>query len=327
VLYETWARHEDHSFYPNRFVDPAEMQSQLRFHYNDAATSYVPSNASQTVNPAIEVAPVGDAWEHHLGQPDPVRLHASDDYHAGSRGQYLNALVIYSTLYRRSALDLTSRALAGEDALRLQLAADAVTGQTVPGGPTGMPKPVGLTRGETVRIDFGDRITSEIGWNNLDDATSGALGNLVTTEGESSTVDIAVTDNFGGVNNAGIGANGLGYPATASEDSLFAGSFDDHADGLLHPGEVTISGLDPQARYRAEIFASRSGSDNGRGRLTRFVVGGTFQDLEVSDNTDVYVTYLDLIPSSQGEIAIEVAVSPDGTSRFAYIGVLHLTRQ
>ena len=29
ILYETWARHEDHSYYPDSFADRDEMQEQL----------------------------------------------------------------------------------------------------------------------------------------------------------------------------------------------------------------------------------------------------------------------------------------------------------
>src|SRR5690606_29450313 len=99
ILYETWARHPDHPIYPGTFADPLEMQAQLRFHYGDAAASYVPENATFVPATDVRVAAVGDAWESLLAAHDDIRLHASDDYHAGENGQYLNALVIYSTLY------------------------------------------------------------------------------------------------------------------------------------------------------------------------------------------------------------------------------------
>ena len=51
ILYETWARHPDHGYYPGTFADPAEMQAQLRFHYNDAAVVYIPANAALSVIP------------------------------------------------------------------------------------------------------------------------------------------------------------------------------------------------------------------------------------------------------------------------------------
>ena len=52
-------------------------------------------------NRAIVVIPQPDAWEHQLAMGEPPRLHADDDWHASRAGQYLNALVIYSTIYGR----------------------------------------------------------------------------------------------------------------------------------------------------------------------------------------------------------------------------------
>lgn len=327
VLYETWARHPDHSFYPGSFENTEQMQAQLRFHYNDAANDFIPQHAEALVDPPVEVAPVGDAWESHLFEPDALRLHGSDDYHAGSRGKYLNGLVIYSTIYNRSALDQTARGLQSEEAIRLQQSADATTGKTIPGGPSGLPRPVGLVAGEAVLIDFGSQPSFEPGWNNLDDATSSRQDNLRTIEDQASTLDVAVTVNFGGVNSNGLGENDLGYPTEATTDSFFAGSFDDHADGLLNPGQITVQGLDPAGQYDLLIFSSRTGDDGGRGRLTRYTVDGQFEDLEVADNAAEHVRFDNVYPTPNGELTIDVAVSPAGRSRFAYIGVLELARQ
>ena len=126
VLYETWARHPDHDIYPDTFVNAAEMQAQLRFHYNDAADNYVPANATVTPTTDIFVAPVGDAWENHLAEADPLRLHFTDNYHASLNGRYLSALVIYSSIYQVSTQGLAP--LTGVDAAaakRLQDSADA----------------------------------------------------------------------------------------------------------------------------------------------------------------------------------------------------------
>src|SRR5690606_15699042 len=132
ILYETWARHPDHSIYPGTFADPLAMQAQLRFHYGDAATSYIPENATFVPATEVRVAAVGDAWEGLLAANDRIRLHASDDYHAGENGQYLNALVLYSTLYGVVATGASPLGLSPSDALILQQVADATTGITQP---------------------------------------------------------------------------------------------------------------------------------------------------------------------------------------------------
>jgi len=327
VLYETWARHPDHAIYPGSFADPAEMQAQLRTHYNDAADNWIPTNATASPIAPLQVAPVGDAWEGHLAEPDPVRLHASDDYHAALAGQYLNALVIYATIYGRSAAQRTPWKLPPEDAKRLHVAADATTGLQVPGGPDHAALPTGLTTGQRVRLDLGSSSepTANTGWNDLTSPTGGIAGNLQVDQGATSTVDISVTDAFGGVNTSGL--ESALYPTSASQDSFFCGSFDDHAEGLERPGAVTLHGLDPAGTYRLLLFASRSGTDGGRGRLTRYTADWQWADLEVSDNTTTQAELSGVQPASDGTLALEVAVSPDGTGRFCYLGVLELVRE
>jgi hypothetical protein len=327
VLYETWARHPDHWIYPGSFANPAEMQAQLRTHYNDAADTWIPANATTSPIAPLQVALVGDTWEQHLAEPDPLRLHASDDYHAGLAGQYLNALVIYSTIYGRSTAQRTPWKLPPGDAARLQATADATTGQLVPGGPDGTALPAGLTTGQRVLLDLGSSsdTTDSAGWNDLTGPTGGIAGNLEDDQGATSTVDISVTDGFGGVNTSGL-ETAL-YPASATQDSFFCGSFDDHADGLDHPGEVTLHGLDPTATYQLLLFASRSGNDGGRGRLTRYTADGQWADLEVSDNTIAQAALSGIHPAPDGTLAVEVAVSPAGTGRFCYLGVLELIRE
>ena len=75
------------------------------------------------------------------------------------------------------------------------------------------------------------------------------------------------------------------------------------------------------------LFASRTGTDSGRGRLTRFSVQGVWQDVEIADNVDRQASFLDVAPNAVGEMVVDVAVSPDGDSRFCYLGVLEIERR
>ena len=327
ILFETWARHEDHSYYPGTFSSPAEMQAQLRTHYWDAADNWIPNNAAELVEPPITVAPVGDTWEHHLAEPDPLRLHNTDDYHAGLNGRYLSGLVIYATIYERSVIGLTAWEIDIADAERLQLSANAVTGFTIPWGPPGSERVRGLRVGQQVMIDLGGTDSTEPGWNSLSDATGGTLDHMTATDLEPTTVNLVVTDDFGGVNASGLDDNTLGYPASASSDSFYCGSFDNHADGLTKPGQVTLSGLDPDGQYDISVFSSRAGDDGGRGRLTRYTIDGELQDLEVSDNTSQQAVFVDVEPDDVGRVVVDVAVSLNGTGRFCYLGVVEIERQ
>ncbi len=84
------------------------------------------------------LAPVGPAWERSLNADPALRLHHSDDRHAGPAGSYLTACVFYAVLYRSSpeglpgTLHLNDRELVNlaEDKARFlqQIAFETVTG-------------------------------------------------------------------------------------------------------------------------------------------------------------------------------------------------------
>ena len=322
VLYETWARHPQHEIYPGTFSDPLEMQAQLRYHYNDAANVYIPANAQQSSAPSeVWVAPVGDAWEAQLGSPNALGLHASDLYHANATGQYLNALVLYSSIYGVTATGAASLGLPAQDAAVLQAVADATTGitQTPPPFPE-----ASFEIGQSVQIDFGALPTNAGGWNVVSDCFGGAVYGLVDAMGEGTSVDVRISDAFNGSNELGLTANTLGYPSEVSQDACWVGSFDGHGPGLSELGVVELNDV-PDGSYELVLFASRSGNDGGLGRLTRFTVGGSSQELEVSDNASNVVTFSNLTPQN-GSLTIEVRVSPNGAGRFGYLGSVRLTK-
>ena len=317
ILYESWARRSSHSFYPGTFDDPGDMQAQLRFHYFDAAESFIPAMAMTTPN--VTVAPAGDAWERQLAGGEPPRLHASDDYHAGAAGQYLNALVIYSTIYGTSARGLVPIGVDAAVARTLQETADATTGETRL--PPGLGDPT-FEVGHTVRVDVGPTDSGE--WPALLTA-NGAAGPLTSDEGTSTTA-VASASGFDGTQTGGVNANDLGWPAAVSSDSLWVGSFDGHVAALDRRATVVLRGL-PAGTYSLTLYASRVGDDSGNGRSTRYTVGARTVDLEASDNTGTTVELSGLVPDELGELVLEVTVSPDGLARFGYLGAFELTRE
>ena len=126
VLYETWARAAGDALYPSTYATPAEMQSQLRFHYNDAAFNYIPTHVAAARKNDVEVARVGDAWELELDS-FAIPLHDADRSHPNFEGSYLAALMLFSTIYdvrRTAGLDPLGRDPA--TAAALQSVADAV---------------------------------------------------------------------------------------------------------------------------------------------------------------------------------------------------------
>lgn len=131
ILYETWARHEDHSYYPGTFTNRTQMQRQLNFHYNDCADNYIPANSTSAVKTDVTVAPAGEAWQaNYLDQN--LTLHGGDLYHAGSLGEYLNSLAIYSIIYQSPVTGLSSQlGVSAADAAYLQSICDGVTRGTI----------------------------------------------------------------------------------------------------------------------------------------------------------------------------------------------------
>lgn len=98
VLYETWARHEAHSIYKEKFGSRYEMQEQLIKHYHDCAENYIPAYSQSEKKNDILLAPVGEVWEKNYLWKN-IMLHGDDLYHAGNVGQFLNAMVIYAAIY------------------------------------------------------------------------------------------------------------------------------------------------------------------------------------------------------------------------------------
>lgn len=326
LLFETWAREANHSLYPGTFTDPTQMQAQLRFHYNDAADNYIPANATAAVTTDVAVAPVGDAWESVLNSGNMIRLHDVDDYHAGPNGQYLSSAVLYSTIYERSVAGRSNLLAAPADAAVLQAFADATTGQTTPGGPSGYEMDT-LAGGSSLYIDFGASSRNTAGnWNNFNEYVTGSsLVNLVDESGTATSVDATLTDGFSGINSAGSATNTLGYPTDATSDSFYTGSFDGHTAALANRAQLTFSGLKPGGEYDLALFSSRTGTDSGMGRLTRYTVDGQVIDFDVSDNTSQEVLFNGVTAAPDGTLTLDVEVSPDGTGRFAYLGQLKLT--
>ncbi len=320
ILYETWARRFDHAYYPDRFTDPAMMQAELRFHYYDAAERYIPTFSSAARSTDVQVAPCGDAWELQLAGGEPPRLHASDGWHASAAGAYLNALVIYGTIYGSLTDGLVPlRGLDEAVALELQASADRVIGARERGPVFG--RPLGVVAGAEVRVDLGTRFID--GWPALT-ATRGTVGPLATVAGAETSVRITAWA-FDGTQEGGRVDNAFGFDADVSRDTLYVGTFDGHAAALSREARVVVRGL-PPGTYRVEIFGSRDGTDSGRGRLTRYTIEGDFRDLDVADNTERLAIFDSVSPDARGEVLIRVGVSPDGAARFAYIGFVRVIR-
>lgn len=334
VLYMTWARHPDHSFYPGTFSDPDAMQDQLATHYRDAANRVIPEgSAHPNAASLVEVSPVGEVWRHQLSGDAPLRLHDTDNYHANTQGRWLNALTLYATLYHRRVLDLPISELELATRQKLYESVDAVHPQDLSGGPDGEPfTPLPRARvfevSDRILIDFGasTNATSDMGWNNVHQSTS-RLDQLVERGGAPTTISYKRVSPFSGTNEAGSPQNAFGYPAAASKDSLWSGVLGGtHEEALQEQATIRLEGLEAQGAYRVLVFASRVGADTGFGRLGRYQIGAQMVDFEATDNQEMQVIFERVVPGAGGEIDLTISVSPDGGSRYAYINALEIER-
>jgi hypothetical protein len=169
VLYETWSRAAAHSLItgvssPTSFASTVEFQTELRTNYLGLANFL---NATFPTNPAVTVAPVGDAWENAGGlraasDPQFVDFFSADNYHGNDNGYYLSACVLYALIYGASPEGLSTIALLSSLNLHLtvpagfleQTAWATVNGTNVAGNVWLVREPSSLTVPESQPVTF-----------------------------------------------------------------------------------------------------------------------------------------------------------------------------
>ncbi len=330
VLYETWARHENHSIYPNTFVDRDQMQTQVNTHYHDCAENYLPTHATFPIKTDVAIAPAGEAWHANYHDRN-IMLHGSDLYHAGGAGQYLNGLAIYATIYHRRVIGLTPLlGVNATDATYLQSICDAITGETIIQIGSD-PNPI--LDGDEIQVDFGNTQTVSAGWNTMA-AADGTIAGAITSSNKMTSVSITLPVQFNGENSSGTtspSGDAAIYPSQSTSDSFFGN--DIPFSGRINPeAQLLISNLDPRLRYELTFFASRMGvSDNRQTRYTISGDPGSTQTLYLnpSNNTSTIARSQLITPTETGEIVIDILKGPanNNVTGFFYLGLLTLRAQ
>ncbi len=180
---------------------------------------------------------------------------------------------------------------------------------------------------DTILIDFGNTL-SPAPWNNLTNARTGEIADLITSKGFSSGVGIAVIDSFNNINLNGTTTpdSALQLPSTATDDSFF-GNVTPFGGQTQPTGGIVLTGLSPTTSYRFEIFASRMGvSDN---REAAYVITGSSVDtiyLDASNNDSLVATLEGMLPASDSTITVIVGPGPNNTngSGFYYLGAIRM---
>lgn len=207
----------------------------------------------------------------------------------------------------------------------------------------------GQARAAQALIDFGAAATptttdgSGRTWNNVNDANdvSGSPFTLTSTTGIDSGYRLTISNPPGTTNAIGFnGANSngttaptgtaaaRGYPATATEDSLY-GNTASFNGSVVQAVRLTLTGLSAAEQYNLDFFASRTGA-GGDVRQTQYAVtggnGSTTVFLNASENTGTLASATGVTPDTNGRITIDVSPGPANTNAngFFYLGVLEL---
>jgi len=166
-------------------------------------------------------------------------------------------------------------------------------------------------------------------WNNVTPeigaTDTGALPDLLATNGAPTGVRLQMTSRFNAANANGTSANAE-FPASATQDSLFGNT--ELFGGLANiTPKFSLQNLDADAEYELTFHAARAGV--GDNRETRYAVAGetaAFADLNASANVDAVAIVGGIRPDAEGKLAISLAPGPNNNNanHFTYLGLLRV---
>ncbi|MFC6999142.1 T9SS type A sorting domain-containing protein [Rufibacter roseus] len=180
-----------------------------------------------------------------------------------------------------------------------------------------------------INIDFGpDNQMSAAPWNNVTNAKTGSVADLLNSEGQPTGLTITVTDPFNSWNLNGVTADDtLGIPYSASRESFYGNV------GLFNGGEfpfasVTLSNLDVTKAYSFAFFASRA--DVNDNRETLYTVEGHTTEtatLNATRNVSRMARVSNIKPKEDGTIIIAVEPGPNNNngSKFYYLSAMRIS--
>lgn len=326
VLYQTWARAQGHSYYPDTFPDPADMQNQIRTNYQEAATLVLQEEPGTDV----QIACVGDAFERDAFSP--ADLYASDLYHAGNLGPRLAALILYKTIYGATVTNIPYAdvkaagwtTMGSNDWTRVTYWAEGLTPPELPVTTNPPPATPGYGTREVYLLDAanGDAATLP-GWNALALNAAGSTA-LVMTNGYETDVTCTVVTRMNGVN-----ANGAAAPSGNAAVFLPAGA--NNAYGNVNPFNaysnshalVRFSGLNPSRHYTFTCYASRMSATDCRETL--YTISGANRVtalLDAANNSTEVAVLQEVLPQEDGTVDLRIEPGPNNTSTALFY---HLT--
>lgn len=168
-----------------------------------------------------------------------------------------------------------------------------------------------------VLIDFGS-IISPSPWNNVTSVSSTANISLFDSEGNSTGINIHVSDAFGGINTIGESATTTiwNMPSSVSQDSFWGNTGETFEGKNETTGGFIVSSLNKNMRYSFTFFSSRTNTSNNR--ETQFTVNGKTTSgtvaLDAALNKTNTVTVENVEPDDEGKVSISVTSGPNNNN-------------
>lgn len=170
----------------------------------------------------------------------------------------------------------------------------------------------GTTLLYSVYVNFNEADPAALPWNSLNAVPmEGNEFPLVDPNGNNTGITLVDNGGFSGINPWGaITGNNSGiYPDNVIGSTYWVDASDS--------GKITLKGLNISMAYNLTFFGSRTSTED---RTTQYIANGGVVTLQTANNSSMTATIPDVVPDENGRITI--AVTPGGTSTFAYIGAL-----
>ena len=163
----------------------------------------------------------------------------------------------------------------------------------------------------SIFFDLGDGTYQTSGnWNNVTSLT-GSVTNAVNSIGETTDVDLAITQGFGGYQ-VGVASDDAGFPISAQRDNFHV--------YRTNTAVIQLEDLVGANIYDLTVFGSRTA---GRERILEVTVGGQTMELDNYYNEADVITFHNVSPDANGDLLVQFAAGTGAD--YGYLSCLQLT--